>query len=499
MKKYLFILLLVAFIPASLNASKVTAYLMHATFNVPGKNPYIETYLSVIGSTVQFNKNLVGRYQGIIEINIAFRQNGEIKQANKYTLNSPEIEDTTKGFPNFIDQQRYSLPNGEYEMEIAIADISNLNDKPFAAKIPIKIDYTESMITMSSIELLESYTKALKSTSLTKSGYDLLPYVSNYYPENASRLRFYAETYNAKKYLGETDKILFSYYIEAYETKTKLSDYSSFQKQSAAEVNVVLAEFIIEKLPSGNYNLVIELRDKENKIQAEQKCFFQRKNALAEVNFIDLKSIDVTNTFVSGYKNVDSLKEFVSCIRPISSTAEIQFSETQVKGKNPELMQQYFYNFWKSRDANNPEKAWLDYYKEVIIVNKEFGTYGLKGYDTERGRVYLQYGKPDLRNKIDNEPGAYPYEIWQYFTLVDKSLVLNELNNKQANKKFVFYNPDLVTNKYQLIHSDARGEVNNPRWELLIYSRDTQNGNIDAEKAPDRMGSGAGQLFNDPR
>src|SRR5438105_12465876 len=97
MKKYLIISgLSLALFSTSLIAADVRAYLTFATFNAPGKGSYIETYLSVIGHSVKFIKNANGKYQGAVDITIGFKQNGEIKKANKYTLSGPEVTDTTK-------------------------------------------------------------------------------------------------------------------------------------------------------------------------------------------------------------------------------------------------------------------------------------------------------------------------------------------------------------------------------------------------------------------
>ncbi len=348
MKKFLFTLcclLCIAFNNIATNS--ITAYLTYATFNVPSKGPYIETYLSVIGNSVKFIKNANGKYQGAVDIAIDFAQKDNIKNAQKYTLNSPETADTSKGYPNFIDQQRYPLPNGIYNMEISIADKNNPSEKPFVTKIIVTIDFPDNRVVVSDIQLLESYAKSSTAGMLTKSGYDLVPYVSTFYPENSNKIKFYAEIYNSKKIMGEGQKIVLNYFLESSENKVKLNDYSAFSKQSDDVVNILLAEFNIESLPSGNYNLVIEVRDKENKIQAEQKCFIQRKNKQGKLSEVDLKSVNVTNTFVSYYKNIDTLTDYIRSLRPISSSTEIQFAENQVKGKNLELMQQLFYNFWK--------------------------------------------------------------------------------------------------------------------------------------------------------
>ena len=499
MKKYLIIFCLcsVSF-SSSLFAANVTAYFTYSTFTSPAKGPFVETYISVIGYSLKFLKNVNGKFQGAVDITVGFKQNGEIKSAQKYTLRSPETDDTTKGFPNFIDQQRYSLPNGSYDLELTIADKNKPSEKPFLYKAPIIINFPTDIMGISSIQILESYTKTTTPSILSKSGYDLTPYVSTFFPENINKIKFYAEMYNSKKIIGEGQKILISYYIESADSRVRLNNFSLFSKQATNDVNVLLGEFNIESLPSGNYNLVVEVKDKDNKIEAESRCYIQRANKPIPQNFDDLKSLNVSTTFVSYYKSLDTLSLFIKSLRPISSSAEVQYAQNQLKGKDLILMEQYFYNFWKSRYPLNAEGAWLNYFEEVKKVNKEFGTFGLRGFDTDRGRVYLQYGPPDVRNKFDTEPSAIPYEIWEYYSLNDKSQMLTNANNKQSTKKFVFYNPDLVSNKYTLIHSDAIGEINNYRWDLLIHSRETQSTNVDDTTAPVNFGGSSTENFNHP-
>ena len=48
-----------------------------------------------------------------------------------------------------------------------------------------------------------------------------------------------------------------------------------------------------------------------------------------------------------------------------------------------------------------------------------------------------------------------------------------------SNRKFIFYNPDLINNQYRLLHSDMVGELKNPRWSYELSKRNTQNGNVD--------------------
>jgi hypothetical protein len=52
-------------------------------------------------------------------------------------------------------------------------------------------------------------------------------------------------------------------------------------------------------LPSGNYYIVIEARDRENKILASNKLFFQRSNPDVEADYTNLDQTLVENSFVA--------------------------------------------------------------------------------------------------------------------------------------------------------------------------------------------------------
>lgn len=499
MKKYLIILCLcLSVFSAKQTQGAVTAYLTYAVFENPGQGPYLETYLSFIGSTVKPIKKENGTYQGQVEVEIRFLQAGEIKNAKKYVLNSQEVVKPV--LPNFIDQQRFVLANGDYIMETTIADKNAATEQAFTSKTNVHVEISEKNVVISDIQLLESYTKSTNPSIITKSLYDLVPYVSSLYPENLNNIKFYSEIYHLDKVVGEGKKMLVTYFIESAERRQKKQDFAAFKKITANNVNVIIGQFDIDKLPSGNYNLVIQVRDEENKLVAEKNSFFQRLNKEIPPDRQNLETLDISQTFVKKYTNRDSLIEFIRCLRPISGFSEIEFAENVIKEPQITLMQQFFYNFWESRNEKNPEAEWLDYLEEVIKVNKEFSTFGLKGYDSDRGRVFLQYGQPDSRNAVSTEPSAYPYEIWQYNTLVNKSLKLSSPYNRQSNRKFVFYNPDLVSNKYKLIHSDARGEVNDARWELVVYKRTFQSSDLDAEKINDQgFGGNVNDNFNNPK
>src|ERR1700744_1897816 len=155
----------------SINAySNVKAYLNYAVFYGPGKGTYLETYLSIDGSSVIFLRKDGKKHQGKVHIEIDFLQDGKSILSSKYNLLSPEILDTNNK-PNFIDLQRYQLKLGTYQAEIKIADANDNKQEP-VTKIDIVIAEPGDSIRLSDIELGESVKKATAKTSITKSGYD---------------------------------------------------------------------------------------------------------------------------------------------------------------------------------------------------------------------------------------------------------------------------------------------------------------------------------------
>ena len=239
-------------------------------------------------------------------------------------------------------------------------------------------------------------------------------------------------------------------------------------KETARPINVLMTEFSIENLATGNYNLVVEARNQQNEVIASKKLFFQRSNPNAKLSFGEMLSASATNTFADKITRLDSIREFISCLFPISSGIEKAYMKNIQKSTELTSLQQYFYGFWLRRDATNPQKAWLTYKAEVEKVNYNFKTPVKKGYQTDRGRVYLEYGAPNVRSQQYSEPAAYPYEIWQYYTL----------NNNQRNRKFVFYSPDMVSSDFFLLHSDAQGEFNNPQWRVDLLNRINTPGDL---------------------
>lgn len=481
-KKAFYILILIFW--TSTTYASLEVYFMYASFNSP-EGPYIETYLSTIGKSAVFVKNANNKYQAEIEITMLFKKGEEIVSVNKYKLKSPEIADTNDLKPNFVDLQRISMPNGIYNFEMKIRDVnSGQNSFPFSDII--QIDYSNEKVQFSGLQLIESITPTTEVSLLTKNGYDLLPYISNFYPHNFNKISFYTEIYNTDKIIDSD--FMVRYYIESFETYKELETYSRFKKLSSSAIIPFIGEINIEDLASGNYNLVIEVKNRENVSIQKTKFFFQRSNTtnndLSALNQL-LKNYDISTSFQGSMTNRDSLVQYVLCLRPISNDQEKPFIDYKAKTAQVDELQNYFMQFWLSRNNVQPGEIWRQYKEQVDYVDRNYRTPINRGYETDRGRVYLQYGVPNDIYVSKHEPNAYPYEIWHFYRVKNEN-----------NKKFIFYNPNIAGKEYELLHSDLTGEIKTPNWERLLSKRNTTLYNQDLMNSDDTYGSRAKEEYS---
>lgn len=483
------LVLMAVSVNAQAKAKRLKSYLSTTTYCAPGVSPYVENAIAFDSRTAVYKEFEPGKFKSTIEIQTIFRQGDKICTYSKIALDSPVVTDTANLAGAFIDQQRFTLPNGEYEMEISVTDMNSGETLP-TVQSTVEVAYPDGTPAISDILLFDSYGQAAKPTACTKSGYDFLPRVYPFYGSNDDKINFYVELYNSDKLYAE-GKYLVSYCIETVESSNRMQNYTYNKRFDVSKVNVLLNSIDIKDLPSGNYYLVIEMRDRSNALICSKSWFFQRSNPSVSYDMADLSGVNIENTFVSTITEIDTLRKYIRYLDPVCTEIERDYSVNLVKTDDMKTMQQFLFNFWSARSPMNPKRGFDDYLAAVRRVNASFKTSSFPGYRSDRGYVFLKYGQPDKIMESPNEPGAYPYEIWHYYEVAG-----------QRNKRFVFMTKDTASNDYQLIHSDMVGEVNNPRWQLEIYSRIYGQGydqGVDQTEYEKGWGSHAGELYNNPR
>jgi len=97
-------------------------------------------------------------------------------------------------------------------------------------------------------------------------------------------------------------------------------------------------------------------------------------------------------------------------VEPIMTADELNAWK---KLRTNEEREQFIGDFWHRRDPDpdTEENEYREaYYERVAYVNEHFAS-GTPGYKTDRGRIYLKYGKPD---DVESHPAGGSYERASY-------------------------------------------------------------------------------------
>ena len=474
--KILFLTILTA-LSSSLIAKNIGIDISYAQFMNASDEGYLEIYFALAGNSIDFAEIDGKGYSGGVEITVAIKKDSAFVGADKFLLQSPLLKDTLDFAEAYINQVRFPLSKGDYTLVLDLKDI-NEESETYHFEQDFSMQTGGSEPSTSDLLFLDSYSPAKEGSVFAKSGYDLVPLVSSgsyYFNEAVTNLSFYVELYNTDEVLGENQPYLIKYYLKNADNGKVLNKYASFAKKTSGPVLPLLSGFNIENLKTGNYQLVVEALDKEGESFINKESFFYRKNITKSIEPEDLTNTDITGTFADLLGGIDSLYLFTDYLFPISTDAERNYQESLMAEKNLKKMKQYFYVFWSQRNDYDPQAEWENYHRSVKEVNRTYSSGLRAGFKTDRGRVALVYGKPNLKEERKFEPNLPPYEIWRYDQL--KSRYLDVM--PQSNKIFVFVDFQVSSNEYELIHSNAIGELHDTRWKQTISGGTNRTNNLD--------------------
>jgi GWxTD domain-containing protein len=308
----------------------------------------------------------------------------------------------------------------------------------------------------------------------------IIPRLSTFYPTELTAIPVYFELYNSSQL---EDSVCGIKQMIINEKGQEMVDYTKFTRHKTTEVLPVLRKVDISMLPTGKYTLSYTLLSRSMIELSSQTYEFERSN---DIDLSMQSETVILDPNFQGSISDDSVAYYLESLIPISKSAEVKNIISTLKSKDLEKQRKHIQAYWSLTSPGNAYDSWIRYKAQVQLVEKLYSNNFQEGFETDRGRVYLQYGAPTNIMQKENSATEYPYEIWQY----------NKIGNF-SNKRFVFYNPDLVNNTYRLLHSDMIGELKNPGWPQVLAKRNTNNGNVDNPNQfmQDRWGDNSNDLF----
>lgn len=472
----------------SAQAQRLSATLNYSCFRLDSTQNLLEVYLQFDASTFHLKPNAKKQYQGKVNVAVWVQDSNRTFFADKFDMVTPATADTLSFKHNLLNTiKRIQLPNGKFTLHLLASDPNSSDTVTLRAQLPIELKSDNNKLTLSDIQLLDKYQKATSKSVIVKHGMELWPQVQGFYPATQHQLSFFVELYNATKVLGDTASFALAYAVRKNGTYKNIPELTRISYKKAQSTNVFFGTLDISTLPSGNYDLVVEIIDGKRTMLVQQTKFFQRSNPKADAG-IDIAAnntttVSGTNTnygedFTSKLKPED-LKEYLKALEPLANRQENASIISLSNSGNLMAQRKYLYDFFRRRNPENPTKAFVDYAQRIAIAEEKYSTKTMKSYETDRGRIFLKHGPP---NQIENEftdrkrtshleiSSLPPYEVWYYYAIEERN---------QTNVEFAFVQTSLGNNNYKLLHSTAIGEFKNVDWRTALEKKATDSNNFD--------------------
>ena len=439
--------------------SKLKTYIDTKQFYAPGIGNYLEVYMQFVSYSVLY-KNEGNGLRSKVLISVEIADTTQTVFSDRYVLESPEAIDSIQD--DFYEVLRIQLNPGKYTMKLNLLDV-NKEGSEISGNLPITIEDFSKNTKISDIIVAEFAYPSDEQTNFDKSGYHIIPMLSSFYATDSKNLPIYLELYGTEGIMDST--FLLSYRMINTKDATEMQGFSKTFSYKKGPVIPVFESINIEDLSTGNYQLEVRVSRSSNEILAVQTYDFERSNE--NNSMFTMENLQLDPAFQASIPT-DSVLYFLESLIPISKPAEIKNIIETLKSKNVENARKHLQGYWVITSPTNSYESWLKYKAQVVFIQDIYGNNFQEGFETDRGRVYLKYGAPNQVNARESSPSEYPYEIWTY----------NKIGI-YSNKRFIFYNPDLVNNAYRLLHSDMLGELKNPAWPQILAKRNTYNGNVD--------------------
>ena len=478
-----------------------TVFYVDAHATIPYK-PVLETYWQVNPRTVHYTttpqKTIIAR----IKTDIVFTNDTGIVGQDHFILSTvPRNNVSELTTHNIIDLRRYSLGTGLVRMRFTLTDMADTTNK---------FTYTDSVLIappgdaafLSGLQLLDTIIASDAQTPFNKNGRQQVPACTNFLDESKKTLHYYAELYGTDQLSKVNYPLIRKVSLSKKPNDTNYGNFIKTDTITAGKSTIISGTFSTATLASGNYYVNLSLENNTHKILTSGSLFFQLLNlhpasedtgkkvtptsatTTASANDTAIENItvlDLSKTFLAKY-SISEVIAILKMLLPLSDPMETQTINGFIKKPEDMYMRYYIYNYFKNINAKDPKQAWKDYSEKVIEVNKLFSAQGKRGYETDRGFMYLRYGAPTEIITVENESGSLPYEMWQYNSLT-------QMNHKDiTDAVFLFYKRTDMLSDFVLLHSNVSGELQNKGWRSFLY-QGKQGGNNGDSRAEQTIGN----------
>ena len=417
------------------------------------KGNFFDVDVFVSGRTLKQNQVDSINSVGAVKILVTFSSETMFNAIDSFLAKSKPSLDPS----DIHTAKRIFLPEGFYNIVVTVVD-ANKTESKAVYKTSAYLDFSERKLRQSDFLLCGNINASNAENSALRFNESVyVPIVYGVVPYSSNKLIVFNEIYNTAKFIKS--KINITYAIQSSTTTQKNISVQEFIETPATKISKNVL-FDLTKVPSGSYRLSCKVTDSVGTVFSERETYFTRENfEEAETTIPTLTEKDIEKEFVGPMTDKELTYNLKALQHTIGNGDAAQFQKTITVGTLSEK-KLALYTYWLKKNAALPEQAFDEFTYNIKIVEKNFGTASKAGFETDRGKIILKYGKPNDVWTVDNEFNALPYEIWIY----EKVMILD-----QKNVRFLFFNSENKKNTYTLLHSTSKYEVSDMAWRKKLY------------------------------
>ena len=341
-------------------------------------------------------------------------------------------EDAVRKKLSGLDQFEVELKGGAYELSLTIRDLNS--KKSGLAVGRVEFSELENVLTLSDVQLATSVEVDTVGSNFTRGNIKAIPNPKRIFGDNLPFLYPNFEIYNMK--FDTTDPGVYSttYSIlnEQGEVVTALPPKVN---DKLGHTGVEVSAVNVQGLSPGRYVLRVDVKDSSTGQSAEATSSFEVARLRPRRPLMDVWA-----------------EEYFDRIDLLAGQDTFGF----MKSLSPKGKEQFLIDFWLRRDPTpgTPQNELFDAFTERIKEADEMFRSGLqKGLASDRGKIYIKYGKPDDRDSYPTDPDYPAHEDWFYY--------------REGGIQFIFSDISGI-GKYELVYSSTEDEFFDPNWRQYI-------------------------------
>jgi GWxTD domain-containing protein len=336
------------------------------------------------------------------------------------------------------DISKFSVEAGDYVLQVDILDANSNRRQRIRKPITLEL-FPEDQLSISDISIASQIVKTQVEGDFTKYGHDIVPNAERIFSPAAPTLFYYFEAYGLS---GSDNYSILTQVLSLNGLSEK--DMPIRAKKNPGGAVVEWGQVDTKGLKSGIHKLMVTVTDEFTGASVSQKATFYIIKP-RESGPSKSVSVDEYASMTGG-----QLDERFQIVSHVMSRKEIKlFKKSDVTGKRMVLK-----TFWSRNDPTpeTPENEYKDdFFNRVQVVNREFGSEIHKGWESERGRIYLKHGQPTSIERYPATSDRKPWELWQYHHI-------------DGGIEFIFVDKRGYGD-FELVHSTAKNEIRDYQWE----------------------------------